>query len=78
MKIYLLLAVAVSLVGCASTEEGTQETASSARCIREVSTGSNMPVRRCRTAEESAQEKEVGRAFAGEATRARQGPNIGK
>lgn len=78
MKIYLSLAIALSLVACASTQDGTQETASSARCVREVTTGSNMPVRRCRTAEESAQEKESGRAFASEAARGKQGVNTGK
>nr|WP_315492053.1 hypothetical protein [uncultured Rhodoferax sp.] len=78
MKIYPLLAIVFSLAACASSGTGTQETASETRCVREVSTGSNMTFRRCRTAEEAAQEKEAGRAFASEAARAKQGVNTGK
>ncbi len=78
MKMYAVLPIVFSLMACTSSGGISQETASETRCVREVSTGSNMTFRRCRTAEEAAQEREAGRAFTSEAARAKQGVNTGK
>lgn len=57
MKACLLIAAMIAIAGCAST--GTQDVASDngTVCTRETPVGSNLPVTKCRSAQQAAQEK---------------------
>ena len=62
----------VCITGCATTPEATTATLQQG-CVKEVPTGSSVPVIRCRSEQEVAQDREAGRAATEEMIRPRTG-----
>ena len=59
--------------GCASTPEATTTDALQQRCSKEVPTGSNVAMIRCRSDQEMARDREAGREATDEMIRPRTG-----
>jgi uncharacterized lipoprotein YajG len=57
MKVLLLSTVIVLLSGCAAAPPEQVASADQLVCTRETATGTSIPSKRCRTAEEAAKEK---------------------
>lgn len=68
------ITLTLTLAACATTSDfSTASDASAVNCARVLPIGSNIPVRRCQTAEEMRLEAEAARATAGAVENARNG-----